>query len=193
MMRKWTAIALIALMVLAMVGCGGGASPNTPTGAVENGVKALKEMNVTNLEKYFVDGGDLNDLGEEEKAQLDLMKALFTKLSVKVTKEEIDADDENYATVTADLTTIDAQALITGLSVDMITWATEHQDATEEESMTWLVDKIKSSASGASTTTVEGVEIYCEKVDGNWKVSDSYDNSGFFGAIMGGDILGNLF
>ncbi|MDL2225225.1 DUF5105 domain-containing protein [Eubacteriales bacterium OttesenSCG-928-M02] len=188
MMRKWTAVLMVALMVLAMVGCGGGASANSPTGAVENGVKALKEMNTANMEKYFVDAEDLEEqFADPDNAQMvDMMKALFTKLSIKVTKEEINEDDDTQARVTADITTINMEKLTPTLTTELLNYAMENPNVTEEEGMKWLANKLKELAGKAETTTITGVEIYCIKKDGNWMFDDSYENSDFFEAILGG-------
>lgn len=101
--------AMAAMLVFVFAGCGG-QDTNTPEGAFNAGIAALKDFDSNAMDKYLTrnPASELNDafaqLGTSANAAKDVYKALYSKLNCKVLSVEEEGDT---ATLQIEVTFLD--------------------------------------------------------------------------------------
>ena len=101
--------AMAAMLVFVFAGCGG-QDTNTPEGAFNAGIAAVKDCDTAALDKYLTGdpASELSDgfaqLGTSANAAKDVYKALYSKLNCKVLSVEEEGDT---ATLQIEVTFLD--------------------------------------------------------------------------------------
>lgn len=172
-------------MVFSFAACGGG--EETAKKAVDNGLTAMKNMDLEGIEKYFVDAEmTAEDLMEEGAEQA---KALFSTFSWKITSCEEEGDN---AVAQVDLTCVSLQSIMTDLVSEMMTKILDgsltEADA-EEYTLKRMGEMIKEKD---RETVTESIELKLQKFDGQWKITNpetmvSVMASGLEGILGGTD------
>ena len=115
-MKKLLCIILAIVMMVSFTACG----KETPEKATNNALKAVKSLNIKGMEKYFgeipVDVDEL-DFGEITADQLKVVKKFLSKMSWEILGS---VEDENTATVTVRLTTVNLVPIATEVAGELM-------------------------------------------------------------------------
>lgn len=192
-MKKISLIFLALVLCFAMTACGGGASQDTPTGAVEGLLKAIKEKKTEDIEKFYQ--GKAEDIsmnvGEEGESGLDpkIEKQLVEKIfdfEYTVIKEEV---KEDKATVEVEIKAYDFGKMFQEVISEAMTMALADLDnpPSEEEANKMMTDLFKTKLDGMKERTyVKTVKLDLVKAEKGWQIVDQGKNSPLMGALSGG-------
>ncbi|MGM9988428.1 MAG: hypothetical protein ACI35O_14525, partial [Bacillaceae bacterium] len=159
-MKKF--LAIICVMVITLAGCG--QSTPSPTEVVETYFSELKKGENGDFEKLLEDslGETASQATEMSKEEKDALKAMTSKLEVKVLSEKIDGDK---ATVNATVTGIELGTIIMEIFSETLAQAFSGNELTEEEMDAKLIEKMKT----AKPTDRTG-DIHLVKKEEKWVI-----------------------
>lgn len=175
MKKKFSLLLTMAFLSLCLTGCG-----NNPKSIVQTFCSALPKQDFDKMISCFEEDMvvqedftdiyyDLSELGLD-----DFFASEAAGIKAKVTKQEIDEDNKDYATVTVQLEYPDySEVLITALDA----YAAEYApyDISEIDPAVF-VPLLQTQVSGTQTSPVSEELLFpCEKVEGKWVISYDYD------------------
>lgn len=100
-MRK--ILAVLGVVGLAVMACGGGGGASTPEDAVNGAFNAMKSGDIDAMAQYVpeADRSEITDMSDEDKEMMQGMLSLMSAMEFKVLGSEIDGET---ATVTMEMT-----------------------------------------------------------------------------------------
>lgn len=168
--------AMAAMMVFVFAGCGG-QDTNTPEGAFNAGIAAIKDYDTNAMEKYLTGAtaGELDsvfdELGSSGNAVKDVYKALFSKLDCKVLSVEENGDT---ATLQVEVTFLDMTQFQSNLvSAALSAGLTNMANVTsQEELMEKMIPVIKEAIEKTPQSEPQQSEATMILEEGQWKIDD---------------------
>jgi len=165
----------MAFLSLCLTGCG-----NNPKSIVQTFCSALSKQDfdkmITCFEEDMVVQEDFTDIYYDlsELGLDDFFASEAAGIKAKVTKQEIDADDKDYATVTVQLEYPDYSEVLTTALDAYIAEYTPY-DITEIDPAVF-VPMLQTQVNGTQTSPAsEELLVPCEKIEGKWVISYDYD------------------
>lgn len=190
MMKKLMRIISVALVLtltlLAFTACGTKPEDEAKK-SVETFFKALKSGDAKELDKVTIKEKktdflkDISFQGNNEAAQ-EVAKDLLGKTSYKI--NSVKADGDNKVIVTAEITSLDFQAIFKTFMKAVFAKAMSQPNLSEKEIENFYLKEFQKAikANESKTKTIKDVKITVEKVDGKWKVDlDSNLEKGILG------------
>ncbi len=178
-MKKFLCIILAIVMMVSFTACG----KETPEKAADNALKAVKSLNIKGMEKYFgevsVDDMDLDEISTEE---IKIVKKFLSKMSWEILGS---VEDENVATVTVRLTTVDLAPIVKEIAGELLGDAFSSLfggeiDEDELEKKAFKIFEEKLSEKGVQMTTND-IELDMTLTDKGWKIELK---ESFFGSVL---------
>ena len=190
--------AALIMSALAVTGCGAKKANDTPSGAVDGFLTAIKESDEEKLKEVYAGDSkgfaDLDEkiIGQEGAAASGLSEEALEELKEKILgfdyeigEEKIDGDK---ATVKVKIKTYDIGKIFEKWFNDYLEWAMKNfgSGLSEEKATKKAMELFEEVFKGAKKTYEQDVTLDVEKVDGKWKVSDLDGSEEFANAITGG-------
>ena len=167
--------AMAAMLVFVFAGCGG-QDTNTPEGAFNAGIAALKDFDSNAMEKYLTGvmaddlDSEMNQLGAVGTAAKDLLKTVYSKLDCKVLSVEENGDT---ATLQVEVTFLDVTQLQSNMVSAMMSAGLMGMTSGDEEE---IMEKMVPAIKEAVEKTPQGEPVQTEATmileDGQWKIDD---------------------
>lgn len=160
---------LLALcIVFVFTGCG-----NPMKSSFQNGMKSIKNVDRTGLEKYFVGELDFDKIASEENGSIELgfAKKCMKNLSYKIIEIPEISDDDTSGIIKAEITNINCVGILTEYSIDIFGEAFggifTGKEVSEAERQV-AFDKAYEKYIDSKTT--ETVDVSMIKKDNEWKI-----------------------
>lgn len=168
--------AMAAMLVFVFAGCGG-QDTNTPEGAFNAGIAALKDFDSNAMEKYLTGNpaSELNDafaqLGTSANAAKDVYKALYSKLNCKVLSVEEEGDT---ATLQVEVTFLDKTQFQNNLMAAALSAGLTNMSnvSSQEELMEKMMPIIKEAIEKTPKGEPQQTEATMVLEEGQWKIDD---------------------
>ncbi len=168
--------AMAAMMVFVFAGCGG-QDTNTPEGAFNAGIAAIKKYDANAMEKYLTGAtaseidGAFDEMGASADAMRDVYKTLFSKLDCKVLSVEENGDT---ATLQVEVTFLDvAQFQSNMLAAALSAGLTSMTNVSSQEEMVEkMIPVIKEAIEKTPQGEAEQTEATMVLEEGQWKIKD---------------------
>lgn len=175
MWKKVSLVCLAAIMLVAMVACGGSKDSSSPTKGFDRAMNAMVNLDTAEMKASFVSQPDLSLDGMEQYTSL--LKKVLKTIEWKVLDEKIDADGTT-ATLTVTMSMPDFSKALNGIQAEFTAWYTKNKDASPEKIMEktieMLLDKAGDYDKLSMTDTIDML-----LVDGVWKLDENMDLDDF--------------
>lgn len=189
--KKILAVLLIVMVLLSMVACGGG---ETPEKAVSNMLDAVKGLDSETAEKYIDYDtlmGPTEEVTEESAEDQVLKKLFFAKLSYEIVSSE---ETDEGATVTVKITNIDMADVFKNMLQKALPLAFSGlSDEEMEQQISEIFTELISDPDAKMATNT--VDVKLEKKDDQWKIelTDELTDAIFGGLLSGMKDMSNAF
>lgn len=168
--------AMAAMLVFVFAGCGG-QDTNTPEGAFNAGIAAVKDCDTAAMDKYLTGdpASDLSDgfaqLGTSANAAKDVYKALYSKLNCKVLSVEEEGDT---ATLQIEVTFLDKTQFQSNLMAAALSAGLTNLSnvSSQEEMMEKMMPVIKEAIEKTPQGEPQQTEATMVLEEGQWKIDD---------------------
>lgn len=171
MKKRLFSFLAIAVMMLALVGCG-----KKPETTVETFCKALKASDEVTMNSLMVDATEMTAEEEETDEFTDYIKELNQNIKYEIV-ESVVADDKASANVTVKFTYSDAKQVIGETFTEYfkqameIAFSSDSEEFTDEKAEELLKEILADKKANVELGTAEAtVVIPCEKVEKEWKI-----------------------
>lgn len=171
MKKRLFSFLAIAVMMLALVGCG-----KKPETTVETFCKALKASDEVTMNSLMVDATEMTAEEEETDEFTDYIKELNQNIKYEIV-ESVVADDKASANVTVKFTYSDAKQVIGETFTEYfkqameIAFSSDSEEFTDEKAEELLKEILADKKANVELGTAEAtVVIPCGKVEKEWKI-----------------------
>lgn len=171
MKKKLLCVITIAMMMLALVGCG-----KKPETTIDAFCKALKASDDATMNSLMVDAAETTEEEEEMNEFVDYIKELNQNIQYEIV-ESVIADDKTNANVTVKFTYSDAKQVMGEVfkeyfsKVLEIAFSSDAEEFTDEKAEEMLQEILADKKATVEVGTAEAtVVIPCVKVEKEWKI-----------------------